>query len=42
MQLKKWRAEDGIIKPKAESAAIAGLIFNSLESEKLLMLKGKY
>ncbi|WP_158969150.1 hypothetical protein [Paraglaciecola sp. L3A3] len=37
-----YRAEDGITKPKAESTAIAGLIFNSLKSEKLLIMKGKY
>lgn len=36
-----YRAEDGITKPKAESAAIAELIFNSLKSEKLLIPKGK-
>jgi hypothetical protein len=34
-----YRAEDGITDPKVESAAIAGLTFNSLKSEKLLAPK---
>jgi hypothetical protein len=37
-----YRAEDGITNPKAESSAIAGIIFNSLKSEKLLIPKGKH
>lgn len=36
-----YRAEDGITDPKGESANIAGLIFNSLKSEKLLIPAGK-
>lgn len=36
-----YRAEDGITNPKAESAKIAGDIFNSLKSEKLLGPAGK-
>ena len=34
-----YRAEDGITDPKGESTAIAGLILNSLKSEKLLAPK---
>jgi hypothetical protein len=35
--VENYRAEDGITDPKGESANIAGLIFNSLKSEKLLI-----
>lgn len=37
----KYRAEDGITDPKGESSAIARLIFDSLQSEKLLAPKAK-
>jgi hypothetical protein len=38
---KNYRPEDDITNPKGESANIAGLIFNSLKSEKLLIPVGK-
>lgn len=38
----KYSAEDGITDPKGESSAIAGLIFNNLQSAKLIEPKAKH